>query len=112
MKLSVRKFLVAVPLAIVSFEIYFGVLVGYIGAFFIAGKETGKPGKFKSLIVDLGSYRLHLHHWLLGLGCVPLAAHFNLSFLSDQFFVGMAGGLVYQGITCYSDWHKVIFRKR
>lgn len=101
----------AIPLAIISFEIYLGVLIGFLGAIFLAGKETGKQGYVKSVILDCGKYKLHLHHWLLGLSFVPLAVHYNLAFFSDQFALGMMGGLIYQGITCYNDWHRVIIRK-
>ena len=112
MKLPKRKFLLTIPLAVVSFEIYFGMLAGYVGAFFIAGKETGMQGRFKSLVLDLGRYRLHLHHWVLGLGIIPLVMHYNLALLSDQFFIGLMGGVVYQGVTCYNDWHRVLFKKK
>jgi hypothetical protein len=110
MKILKRKFLFAVPLAIISFEIYFGALIGYIGALILAGKETGKEGHIRSLIFDMGKYRLHLHHWVLGLGIIPLAIHYNLAFVSDQFVIGMLGGLAYQGISCYNDWYQVLFR--
>ncbi|HOX29575.1 MAG TPA: hypothetical protein P5080_00955 [Candidatus Paceibacterota bacterium] len=110
MKISKRKLLYAVPLAIVSFEIYIGALLGYIGALFLAGKETGMEGYVRSLIFDLGKYRLHLHHWVLCLTVIPVAIHYNLAFVSDQFVIGMLGGLAYQGISCYNDWHQVLFR--
>jgi hypothetical protein len=111
MKISKRKFLLTVPLAVISFEIYFGVLIGYIGAFIIAGKETGKDGIFRSLVFDMGKYRVHLHHWVFGLTVIPVAVHYNLTFLSDQLVVGMLGGLAYQGITCYKDWHQVLIKR-
>ena len=111
MKISKRKLLLSIPLAVISFEIYLGVVIGYLGALVLAGKETGKQGTVKSLILDLGKYKVHLHHWVIGLGFMPVAWHCNLAFLSDQFFLGLMGGLICQGILCYSDWHQVIFRK-
>jgi hypothetical protein len=112
MKISKRNFLIAIPLAVISFEIYFGVMAGYLSALFLAGKKTGEQGKIKSLAFDLGRYRVHLHHWLLCISLIPFAIHYNLSFLSDQFAIGIMGGLAYQGIACYNDWHKVFFKKK
>jgi hypothetical protein len=110
MKISKRNFLLAVPIAVISLEIYLGVVIGYIGALVLAGKETGTEGIVRSLKFDMGRYRVHLHHWVLGLGVIPLAVHYNFAFFSDQLVVGIMGGLAFQGIACYKDWHKVLFR--
>ena len=112
MKIPKHKILLGVSLAIISFQIYLGVLLGYFVAAFGAGKRTGEQGKIKSFVFETGSYKFHLHHWVIGIGILPLALHTDLSFLSNKFFSGLAGGLVFQGITCYSDWHKLIVKKK
>jgi hypothetical protein len=111
MKILKHKLLLGVPLAIISVQIYSGILLGYLAASFAAGKQTGEQGRFRSFVFGVGSYKFHFHHWLMGIGILPLALHADLSFLSNQFFSGLAGGLVFQGITCYSDWHKLVVKK-
>lgn len=110
MKIPKRNVLLAVPFAVISIEIYLGVLIGYIGALALSGKETGKEGIVRSIKFDLGQYRLHLHHWVISMSVIPLAVHYHMAFLSDQLMIGIMGGLAFQGIACYKDWHHVIFR--
>jgi len=112
MKLPKRRLLLTIPLAVVSLEIYLGMLAGYAGAFFIAGKKPeGRAGS---------------NHWCLiwapivcisttgcsVLGFIPLAVHYNLFFLSGQFCIGLMGGVVYQGVTSYNDWYRVLFKRK
>jgi hypothetical protein len=112
MKVLKRNFLLLIPLAIISFEIYLGVTIGYITARILSGKETGKKGIVKSLVFDVGKYRIHLHHWILGASMIPIAIYYNITFFSDKLIMGILGGLSYQGIISYKDWYKILFRKK
>lgn len=105
------KVLLGIPLAIFSLEIYFGTLFGYFITKFFSGKQTGCPGKIKSVAFNVGDYRLHLHHWLLGLMVLIFAAwHQFLPF--PHFSFGFLGGLIFQGIFCYSDWRRIFIKHR
>lgn len=111
MKISKKKILLGVPIALISLELYFGVLFGYLLGRVLSGKEAGQKGKIKSLVFNIGNQRLHLHHWLYGLGVLISAVWY--SFLPfPQFSFGFLGGLIFQGISCYPDWRQVLTKQK
>lgn len=112
MSILKQKVIWGAPLALLSFQLYMGVLAGYFLAFFVAGKKTGERGKVRSLAFDLGSYRLHLHHWLLGSAALVISWQYDVSILTSNLGYGFMGGMIFQGVACYSDWHKVLIKKR
>ncbi|MFH1714267.1 MAG: hypothetical protein ABH831_01560 [Candidatus Nealsonbacteria bacterium] len=97
------KLLYSVPFALISFELYFGMLFGYFMAHFWSPR-------IKVNIFKLGRYRLHLHHWILGSIALVSMAILNFSPLPMNFSLGFSGGLVFQGILCYDDWHKILIK--
>ena len=106
-----KKFLLSLPLALISLEIYFGIIFGYFFGKFISGKKPGQKGLVKSIILNLGNYKLHLHHWLISLGILISNFLIGLYLPFHQFSLSFLGGLMIQGILCYPDWHRVIIRK-
>jgi hypothetical protein len=114
MRISKKKILLGAPvvaLPLVSLQAFFGAVLGYFLAKILAGKNTGEPGKIKSLSFNIGSFKVHLHHWLLSAMVLSLALYYNfLSFY--QFSFGLLGGIIFQGIYSYSDWHKILVRKK
>jgi hypothetical protein len=103
------KFLWGIPLALISFELCAGVILGYLAAKIFSGKKSGCQGKIKSLTFSVGSWRIHLHHWLLGLG-VLIAGIFYSFIPFPKFSFGFLGGMIFQGILCYPDWHKIFIK--
>lgn len=99
------KILLGTPIALFSFEIYFGMILGYFAADFFSSR-------IKSITFNIGSYKLHLHHWLFCLAILPLVIAYNFSPLPIYFSSGILGGLVFQGIVCYSDWHRIIIKQQ
>jgi len=108
MKISRKKIILGIPIALVSFELFFGVLLGYLIGKFIAAKETGGPSKLRPLVFKIGNYKFHLHHWLYSSGVLTSFILFNFSPPWPQFSFGLFGGLIVQGIISYSDWHKIL----
>ncbi|MBZ9572188.1 hypothetical protein KJA15_02570 [Patescibacteria group bacterium] len=106
-----RKILLGIPLAIISLEIYLGIILGYFFGKFFAGQYDGHQ-RIKSIILNIGNYRLHLHHWLLSLGILIFNFLYNLFFPFPQFFLSFLGGLMIQGIFCYPDWYKILRRRK
>jgi len=103
-KFKKPKFLLGLPIALFSLEIYLGTLLGYFSFKFFTGKVP-------SLAFNVGNYRLHFHHWLYSLVILIPALYYNfLPF--PQFSYGFLGGAIFQGIYCYQDWHKVLIRKK
>lgn len=109
MRISKRKIFLGLPVALLSVEIYLGMLAGYLAGKFLAGKKVGQPPAIlKSLVFGVGSYKLHIHHWMYGSGI--LISSLSLNFLPPwpQFSLGILGGVILQGIITYSDWYQII----
>lgn len=109
MKLN-KKFIFTFPLALISFQIFLGIISGYFFGKIFAGNKTGRQGEIKSIIFKIGNYKLHLHHWLLSLGVLifNFLTDFTLPF--SQFSLSFLGGLAIQGVVCYPDWHKILVK--
>lgn len=104
------KILLVIPVAFFLPEVYLGIVLGYFAGKFGGGKKFGQVGIVKSVIFNIGNYKLHLHHWLIGLGILTSAVWY--SFLPfPQLSFGFLGGLAFQGIVCYSDWYKILIRQ-
>ena len=101
------KILLGIPIAIISLEVYLGVVLGYFLGEFFSGKQVNQPGIIKSIIFNIGRRRIHLHHWLIVLG-VLISAIWHQFLPFPQFSFGFLGGLVFQGISSYPDWHKIL----
>ncbi|MDO8424865.1 MAG: hypothetical protein Q7S70_02920 [bacterium] len=110
--LSTKKALLAIPIALISLEIYFGVLLGYIMVKFMAAQKTGEKNRWdiKSLVFSVGEWKIHLHHWFYSLGILASIIFANFSPPFPQFSAGILGGFIIQGITSYSDWYKILKR--
>ena len=94
------------------FLISLGMLWGYFLAKFLAGKRTGEPPRiFRSLIIKIKDYQLHLHHWLYSLFILILGAIFQISLILNQFVLGLLLGVIFQGIADYQDWKKIVIKK-
>jgi len=100
---------------IVRIETYLGIGSGYSSASFLGGKTVDAIGKIPSLILNIGDWQLHLHHWLISFGLLL----FLLSFLIKRyklpasltfFSFGFLAGLILQGIFGYSDWHQILIK--
>lgn len=106
-----KKFLLSIPVALISFEIYLGIIFGYFLGKFISGKKPGERGLIKSIVINFGNRKLHLHHWLLSLGILLSNFWTSFSLPFPQFSLSFLGGLMIQGIICYPDWHRIFIRK-
>ena len=89
----------------ISFAFWF---LGFVIAKLLGAKADGKEGIVKSIIIPLGKYELHLHHWFVSLGIGVFGIIREVYVLSPEIFYGFLGGLVFQGIYCYNDWYKIV----
>lgn len=86
---------------------------GFVIAKYLGGKAVGQPSKLGSLVIPLGKYKVHLHHWLLSFCAMILFVLFKgAHVLSPDLFYGFFGGIVFHGIYLYSDWYKVLIPKQ
>jgi len=106
-----KKFLFWIPLALISLQIFLGIIIGYFLGKFLSGEKIGHQGTIKSIVLRLGRYRLHLHHWLLCFGILILSLLTKIFLPFPQFSLSFLGGLMIQGIVCYPDWHKIFIKQ-
>lgn len=85
-----------------------GLLVGNFGG----GKASGKPGRVKSIVIPFWKWKIHLHHWLCSLGLIGISSAYGIYLLNPYVTYGLLGGLAFQGIYNYDDWHRVIISRR
>jgi len=98
------KIILGTPVALFSVEIFLGMVFGYLFANFFSPR-------IKSITFNFGKYKFHLHHWLLFLSVLPFYLTYKfLPFLPYEFTSGFLGGLIFQGISCYNDWYKILVR--
>ncbi len=84
-----------------------GFVIGKLGG----GKSDGIEGRINSIVIPVGQFRLHLHHWLIGvmMMCVGVAKSIFV-YIPEEVFYGMLSGFVWQGVYCYRDWHRVFYK--
>jgi hypothetical protein len=104
--------LVALVLGYLSYYLsYASWLAGFIAAKYGGSKREGKPGRVKSVVIYWHKYRLHLHHWVLAFVTSLVCALKGIYVITPELFYGFLGGLIFQGIYCYNDWHRIISLK-
>ena len=95
-----------------GYVFYLSWAAGFIISKYFSGKKDGKPGRVKSLIIPWRKWELHLHHWFVGSLLAITSALKGFSIITPELFYGFLGGLVFQGIFCYGDWHRIIRKRR
>ena len=83
-------------------------LISFLVSKYVAGKSVGERGKVRSVIIPLRRWGVHLHHWLYSLFLISLSFTTGMHFLTPEITYGVLGGLVFQGIYCYGDWHVIL----
>jgi hypothetical protein len=111
-----RKLVCILPLLatgiILGYLFFVSWLLGFALTRYMAGKTSGKQGRIKSIVIPFGGHGIHLHHWLIASGIIILSLIINVQFLASTISYGVLSGLVFQGIYCYSDWHKILITRR
>ncbi len=85
-----------------------GIVVGYVLCKIFCNLFVHN-GKIDSIFLDYGKWKVHLHHWIIGiviLAIVWVIDHFYL----PAFFAGAVCGMIIQDIYDYNDWHQVIVK--
>ncbi len=83
-------------------------LIAFLASKFVAGKSVGERGKIRSIVIPLRRWGIHLHHWLYSLLLISLSFATGTHFITPEITYGLLGGLVFQGIYCYGDWHVIL----
>jgi hypothetical protein len=114
MKKRVAGLILLLTVAIVvSYLAMVSWFAGFLIAKYGGGKREGMRGKVRSIMVPVGRYKLHLHHWLICLVLIAIAMMRSFYFfLPPEIFFSFMGGVAFQGVYCYSDWRRIIHRRR
>lgn len=95
---------------------YSGGSISYLAGYFFAGRETDVQGIVPSIIFNLGSLEIHLHHWLVSsmllvLLILPMYLKGKINPPLFLFTFGFFLGLIIHGVFSYSDWNDIFERK-
>ncbi len=108
---KVKVFLPAVALvASFYYSITFtaAIIIGYVLSKIFCNLFVHN-GKVDSIYVNFGKYKVHLHHWIMGLFLLAIVWVIDYFYL-PTFFAGMVVGVIIQDIYDYNDWYKVILK--
>lgn len=103
--IKIPKIILGIPIALKSLELYLAVVVGYYFAKFLAARIS-------SVIFPLGNYTFHFHHWMMGVVGIILLFIYNFSPAIESIGFGFLGGLIFEGVSSYPDWHDIFKKKK
>lgn len=109
---AVRRFLPAVALGASAYYSFFlagGLLVGYLGSKIFSHYLLEK-GRVDSIFIDLGKWKLHFHHWMMGALFLAVMWMFWEPHLSTS-LVGLVLGIMAHDVYDYNDWMEILVRK-
>ena len=109
---KVKMFLpamVLIPSFYYSFTFTSGIVIGYVLCKMFCHLFVNS-GKIDSIFLDIGKWKLHLHHWIMGIMILALVWVVDYFYL-PAFFAGAVCGMIIQDIYDYNDWHQVIIKK-
>ncbi len=108
-KRSLVAFSVLATSIVLGFMSFLTFLVsGYLIAKYLGSKKIGERGKVPSVRFYMGKYKLHLHHWLISIAAMALPLLRGWGTFPAELYYGLGCGIAFQGIYCYSDWHRIL----
>jgi hypothetical protein len=117
--LDSKKIRGIIAISVLSASLIFGYLyflISSISAYtitkYLSGKGTAQSSTIPSIILPLGRYRLHLHHWLIASAGIALVLIQGTWFLRSDLAYGVLSGIAFHGVHCYDDWHRILIPKR
>ena len=108
---KVKMFLPAVVLATsiyYSFSFTTGIVIGYVLCRIFC-KIFVNNGKIDSIFLDYGKWKIHLHHWIMGIIVLAIVWVIDYFYL-PTFFAGAICGIIMQDIYDYNDWYKIVLK--
>jgi len=94
-------------LGILSYQSW---MLGFFITKSMSGYKEGKRGLIPSVVIYFRSHRLHLHHWIICLIGTGITALKGIYVFSPDVFYGFLTAVIFQGIYCYEDWHRIYSR--
>ncbi len=102
------------PAVVLTTSLYYslafttGIVVGYFicKIFCILFVHNGKVDR---IFLDYGKWKVHLHHWIIGIIILAVVWAIDYFYL-PAFLAGAVCGMIMQDIYDYTDWRKVIVK--
>ncbi|MFO8009383.1 MAG: hypothetical protein R6U89_01080 [Dehalococcoidia bacterium] len=101
----------AVLTVVIGYAFVGSWILGIAAGKFGGGKSEGERGRIRSIIIPLGKWKVHCHHWLVSLGLIGFSSAYGYHLMSAHITYGILGGLAFHGIYSYHDWYKVVALK-
>lgn len=92
-----------------SFSFTTAIVVGYITSKFFCHYFVNN-GKVSCTFIDYGKWKIHLHHWIIGLAILTSVWVLDYFYL-PTIFAGFMIGIIIQDIYDFNDWHLVVMKK-
>ena len=86
-----------------------GIIIGYIGCRLFY-KKFVETGKVDLIFIDCGKWKIHFHHWIMGVIFLTIVWVIDWFYL-PSFFAGTVLGIMAHDIYDFNDWHKIILSK-
>ncbi len=110
-----KKLVVILPTIVMSITLGYlfllTLLLGVLASKYLAGGSVGERGKIRSIVIPFIRWRIHLHHWLYSSWLIGLSSATGMYFLTPTITYGLLGGVAFQGIYSYSDWHIILIKR-
>ena len=104
------KAYIGISAMLISFELGASMIGGYFMARFLAGSKTNMRGRIPSIRFYFKTYKVHLHHWFIGLSILVLTLTLHFFVVTPHIFYGFLSGVIVQGVVYYDDWPKIVSR--
>jgi len=92
-----------------SFLLGLGLFAGYVGSKIFC-KYFIERERVDCIYIDFGSWKFHLHHWILGAVILLLVGIIDYFYL-PRFFTGVVLGVIIHDIYDFNDWRRVLIKK-
>ena len=112
MKKWVATLSIIVACFVFGYLFFLTCLVGFFAGKYGSGKVAGERGRFRSIVICFGRWRVHLHHWLCSLGLIGVTCSTGIYLWNPPVTYGLLGGLAFHGIYCYADWYKIVITQQ
>ena len=110
----IKRYIFPVAALLVSWYISFlfvlGVVIGYVSTHFCHKKITSR-NRLRAVYLNLGGWRVHFHHWLMGVTGLVFLWMLNVLHFFPAICWGLAGGLIFHDIYSDKDWYKVLIKR-
>jgi len=101
-------------LAVSSFVSLFlaaGLVLGYFFTHLCCDKFL-RTGKIDSLVLGFAGWKVHLHHWVMGILLFTAAYFMGILTIMPNFLIGVLGGIIIHDFYTDEIWYRVVYKEK